>query len=288
MLAGTAHPTCRSLHSRRSVPGPPDGIADRVTTFAALGTVAPVIFRCHHPLTQTGVVLTPLAGHGEELRPCVAPRVWFQMSLCRQSRRAPSDSQPPTTSIPRVPATLRLSSGASGARRDLFSTAQRMTQPTLFDQRAVRGGLVCMFHVKHRRAAKPRSRRMPSAAQPPGASHPRLPATLRLLSGTGRATEDDSAHSPRPEGRHMWSGLHVSRETPSRGKTMKPSYAIRRAATRSFSPPSACDTPSSLRDLGARQICSLPRRASPLLDGEGFISGPICMFHVKHGRRATS
>lgn len=156
-----------------------------------------------------------------ELCPCAAPRVWFQTSLCRQSQRAPSDSQHQQLLSPGVPATLRLSSGASGARRDLFSTAQRMTQPTLFDQRAVTGGLVCMFHVKHRRAAKPRSRRMPSAAQPPGASHPRLPATLRLLSGTGRATEDDSAHSPRPEGRHRWSGLHVSRETPSRGKTRK-------------------------------------------------------------------
>ena len=222
VLAGTAHPTCRSLHSRRSVPGPSDGIADRVTSFAALGTATPVMFRCHHPLTQTGVVLTPLAGHGEELPLRCATHVVSDVPVSAEPAGAVRLAAP-TTSIPRVPVTLRLSSGASGARRDLFSTAQRMTQPTLFDQRAVTRGLVWMFHVKHRRPAKPRSRRMPSAGQQPGASHRRLPATLRLLSGTGRATEDDSAHSPRPEGRHRWSGLHVSRETPSRGKTMKPS-----------------------------------------------------------------
>lgn len=183
VLAGTAHPTCRSLHSRRSVPGPSDGIADRVTSFAALGTATPVMFRCHHPLTQTGVVLTPLAGHGEEL---------------------------PLRCATRVVSDVPVSAEPAGAIR-LAATNN--------------------FY-------------------PPGACD--TPSILRRFRRTSRSvlyrTEDDSAHSLRPKGRPRRSGLHVSRETPSSGETTKPSYAIRRAATRSFSPPAACDTPSVVRD----------------------------------------
>lgn len=183
VLAGTAHPTCRSLHSRRSVPGPSDGIADRVTSFAALGTATPVMFRCHHPLTQTGVVLTPLAGHGEELPPALRHACGFRRPCV----------------------------GRAGGRRPTRSTNN--------------------FY-------------------PPGACD--TPSILRRFRRTSRSvlycTEDDSAHSLRPKGRHTRSGLDVSRETPSTGETTKPSYAIRRAATRSFSPPAACDTPSVVRD----------------------------------------